>query len=207
MRSSWISLKLAVTQTVRRDDREDRLPGLHVVALLDVALGDPAVLRRSDLGPGQVELRLVELRPGLRHLRLELATCASAWPMILRHQVGLLHRGLRLRHLRVGRCAARRSACRCPAAWSPACGRLRWRRASASALNCVGLAPRPAAPAPAASLAGIVHPRAHSSVDPRIGELRLGHLQAALRLIARRDVGARIDLEQHVACLHALVVA
>ena len=36
---------------LRGDDRQDRLAGLHVVALLDVALGDPAVLRRGDPGP------------------------------------------------------------------------------------------------------------------------------------------------------------
>ena len=87
---------------VRRDDRQDGLTGLHVVALLDVALGDPAILRRGDAGPGQVQRRLVELGAGQRHLRLELAHLGLGLADILRHQLGLAHCRLRLVHLGVG---------------------------------------------------------------------------------------------------------
>ena len=68
MSASWLSLKFAVTQSSRRDDREELLAGRHVVAGFDIALGDPAVLRRRDNGPGQIEIGLIE--PGLRLLDL-----------------------------------------------------------------------------------------------------------------------------------------
>ncbi len=47
---------------LRRDQRHHRLSHLHVVALVDVALGDPAVLRRAHFRPAQVQFRLRELR-------------------------------------------------------------------------------------------------------------------------------------------------
>src|ERR1700722_104732 len=53
-----------------RDDGKDLLTGRDVIALFHVALGDPAVLRRLDHGPGQIQIRLVE--PGLRLLDLAL---------------------------------------------------------------------------------------------------------------------------------------
>src|ERR1700691_5721828 len=55
-----------------RDDRKDLLTGRDVITLFDVALGDPAVLRRLDHGPGQIEIRLIESGLRLLNLALEL---------------------------------------------------------------------------------------------------------------------------------------
>ncbi len=45
-------LEIGGDPDLRRDDRQDLLcPGVHVIADLDIALGDPAILRRPHDGP------------------------------------------------------------------------------------------------------------------------------------------------------------
>src|ERR1700733_3425504 len=66
-------LEVGGNPDVGRDDRKDLLAGGDVIALFHVAFGDPAVLRRLDHGPGQIQIRLIEPCLRLLDLALELA--------------------------------------------------------------------------------------------------------------------------------------
>ncbi len=57
-------MKFAVTQTLRRHQRENLLAGRHISTDLDIALGDPAILQRLHDRIGKIEQGLVE--PGFR---------------------------------------------------------------------------------------------------------------------------------------------
>src|SRR5262249_18067682 len=48
-------LEVGSDPDVRRYDGKNCLAGLHIVPLLDIPLGNPAVLRRGDLGPGKIQ--------------------------------------------------------------------------------------------------------------------------------------------------------
>ena len=123
--------------------------------------------------------------------------------MILRHQLGLPHRRLCLIHLRIG------GAQRGVGGVDLLLGGGLLRQAALAARIGLGLEAagtgRGQRGLRGGQLGGVVL-LGPFQVDARIGELRLGHLQAALRLVARRGIGARIDLEQHVAGLDPLVV-
>ena len=67
---SCVSLKLAVIHTLARHDRQQRLPHLHVLALLDHTVRHPAVFGRGDVGVGAVQLRLPQRGFGLLHARV-----------------------------------------------------------------------------------------------------------------------------------------
>ncbi len=86
---------------LRRDQRENLLPGRHVGADLDIALGDPAILRGRDDRIGQIEQSLIE--PGFRliDLAVELRDLRNGLGDALRHGRCLLDLRLRAGDLRL----------------------------------------------------------------------------------------------------------
>ena len=61
--------------------REDLLAGGQIIADLDIALGDPAILRRLDRRPRQVEVGLIQPRLRLLDLALGLKSERPASPI------------------------------------------------------------------------------------------------------------------------------
>ena len=81
-------MKLAVTQTSGETIEKICWPGAHVIADLDIALGDPAVLRRPDDGPFEVEIGLIQLRLRLLDLAFQLGDLGVGLPNALRRRLG-----------------------------------------------------------------------------------------------------------------------
>ena len=121
----------------------------------------------------------------------------------MRHQIGLLHGGLRRIHLRISGAQRglrivdvllHRGLLRQSPLPARIGVRLEARRLRRGQLRLRGREP------------GRIGRPCGLQRDTCIGELCFGLLQAPLRLIARGDVGARIDLKQQVAGLHPLIV-
>ena len=70
----------------RRNDRENLLARRDVVAHFHIALGDPAILRRPDDRPGEIEIRLIKLRLSLLDLTLQLVDLSIGLADMLRHR-------------------------------------------------------------------------------------------------------------------------
>ena len=68
-----VLLEIGGDPDIGRDDREYLLARRDIIARFDIALGDPAVLRGRDDGPGQIEIGLVEPRLRLLDLPAQLS--------------------------------------------------------------------------------------------------------------------------------------
>ncbi len=77
-----------------RNQGHQGLADLHIDAVLDIAFGYPAVLRRGDFRVRQIDFRLGQVGLDLRHLPLRLADLGVGGGDVLGHQFGFAEPGV-----------------------------------------------------------------------------------------------------------------
>ena len=178
-------------------------PGLQIIADLDIAHRHPTVLGRAHRRIGEVELRLIQRSLGVPDLTFELFHPRLRIPDILLHELGDLHLGLRLLDLafplfhagiRLIDLLLRRRRGRNRVL--PVIALLRVDQIGLGLLQiALGIE----------QIRRIGHHRL-LQVDPRLIELTLVLQQRAGRLVHRRLIVTRIELDDDLALPQQLIV-